>query len=94
MFHKRLNHIFIYQKEQSEKTVTYIFFQLPLRDVENNCRDMAENDMGYDEFKGFCGGSWKEEEYKSYYIDRYKKKSEGKSCFCDRNRPETHTIEP
>ena len=59
-----------------------ILFNQTLKDIEHVYRDVAGYDMNYDEFKELCGKSW-EEDYNYLYIDRSKKRDQGKYCICN-----------
>ena len=41
--------------------------------------------MSYDEFKKLCRTSW-EEDYNYLYVDRSKKKDQGRYCICNENK--------
>ena len=41
--------------------------------------------MSYDEFKDLCRKSW-EEDYNYLYIDRSKKRDQGKYCICNESK--------
>ena len=41
--------------------------------------------MTYDEFKDLCRKSW-EEDYNYLYIDRSKKRNQGKYCICNESK--------
>ena len=41
--------------------------------------------MNYDEFKEICRKSW-EEDYSYLYIDRSKKRDQGKYCICNESK--------
>ena len=41
--------------------------------------------MNYDEFKELCRKSW-EEYYNYHYIDRSKKRDQGKYCICNESK--------
>ena len=58
-----------------------ILFNQTLKDIEHIYRDVAGYDMNYDEFKDLCRKSW-EEDYNYLYIDRSKKRDQGKYCIC------------
>ena len=59
-----------------------ILFNQTLKDIEHIYRDVAGYDINYDEFKELCRKSW-EEDYNYLYIDRSKKKDQGKYCICN-----------
>ena len=52
-----------------------------LKDIEHIYRDVAGYDMTYDEFQELCRKSW-DEDYNYLYIDRFKKRDQGKFCIC------------
>ena len=54
-----------------------ILFNQTLKDIEHIYRDVGGYDMNYDEFKDLCRKSW-EEDYNYLYIDRCKKRDQGK----------------
>ena len=56
-----------------------ILFNQTLKDIEHIYRDVAGYDMNYDEFKELCRKSW-EEDYNYLYLDRSKKRDQGKYC--------------
>ena len=62
-----------------------ILFNQTLKDIEHNYKDFAGYDMNYDEFKDLCRKSW-EEDYKYLYIDRSKKRDQGKYCICNESK--------
>ena len=41
--------------------------------------------MNYDEFKDLCRKSW-DEDYNYLYIDRSKKRDQGKNCICNESK--------
>ena len=43
---------------------------------------MGGYDMNYDEFKELCRKSW-EDDYNYLFIDRSKKRDQGKYCICN-----------
>ena len=57
-------------------------FNQTLKDIEHIYRDVAGYDMNYDEYKELCRKSW-EEDYNHLYIDRSKKRDQGKNCICN-----------
>ena len=59
-----------------------ILFNQTLKDIEHIYRDVAGYDMNYDEFKELCRKSW-EDDYNYLYIDRSKKRDQGKYCICN-----------
>ena len=61
-----------------------LFFQ-KLKDIEHIYRDVAGYDMNYDEIKHLCRKSW-DEDYIYLYIDRSKKRDQGKYCICDESK--------
>ena len=62
-----------------------ILFNQTLKDIEHIYRDVAGYDMNYDDFKDLCRKSW-EDEYNYLYIDRSKKRDQGKNCVCNESR--------
>ena len=62
-----------------------ILFNQSLKDIEHIYRDVAGYDMDYNEFKDLCRKSW-EEEYNYLYIDRSKKRDQGKYCICNESK--------
>ena len=62
-----------------------ILFNQTLKDIEHLYRDLAGYDMIYDEFKDLCRKSW-EEDYNYFYIDRSKKRDQGKYCNCNESK--------
>ena len=62
-----------------------ILFNQTLKDVEHIYRDVAGYDMNYDEFKDLCRKSW-EDDYNYLYIDRSKKRDQGKYCICNESK--------
>ena len=62
-----------------------ILFNQTLKDIENIYRDVAGYDMSYDEFKELCRKSW-EEGYNFLYIDRSKKRDQGRYCICNESK--------
>ena len=62
-----------------------ILFNQTLKDIEHIYRDVAGYDMNYDEFKDLCRKSW-EEDYNYLYIDRSKKRHQGKYCICNESK--------
>ena len=62
-----------------------ILFNQTLKDVERIYRDVAGYDMNYDEFKELCRKSW-EEDYNYLFIDRSKKRDQGKYCICNESK--------
>ena len=63
----------------------FILFNHTLKDFEHIYRNVAGYDMNYDEFKELCRKSW-EEEYNYLYIDRSKKRDQGKYCVCNESK--------
>ena len=59
-----------------------ILFNQTLEDIEHIYRDVARYGMNYDEFKELCRNS-REEDYNYLYIDRSKKRDQGKYCICN-----------
>ena len=62
-----------------------ILFNQTLKDIEHIYRDAAGYDMNYDEFKDLCRKSW-EEDYNYLYIDRSKKRDQGRYCICNESK--------
>ena len=62
-----------------------ILFNQTLKDIEHIYRDVAGYDMSYDEFKELCRKSW-EDDYNYLYIDRSKKRDQGKYCICNESK--------
>ena len=62
-----------------------ILFNQTLKDIEHIYRDVAGYDMNYDEFKDLCRKSW-EDDYNYLYIDRSKKRDQGKYCICNESK--------
>ena len=62
-----------------------ILFNQTLKDIEHIYRDVAGYDMKYDEFKDLCRKSW-EEDYNYLYIDRSKKRNQGRYCICNESK--------
>ena len=62
-----------------------ILFNQTLKDIEHIYRDVAGYDMNYDEFKDSCRKSW-DEYYNYLYIDRSKKRDQGKYCICNESK--------
>ena len=62
-----------------------ILFNQTLRDIEHIYRDVAGYDMDYNEFKDLCRKSW-EEDYNYLYIDRSKKRNQGRYCICNESK--------
>ena len=62
-----------------------ILFNQTLKYIEHIYRDVAGYDMNYDEFKDLCRKSW-DEDYNYLYIDRSKKRDQGKYCICNESR--------
>ena len=60
-------------------------FNQTLKDIEHIYRDVAGNDMNYDEFNELCRKSW-EEDYNYLCIDRSKKGDQGKYCICNESK--------
>ena len=63
-------------------SIKLVLFNQTLKDIEHICRDVAGIDMNYDEFKDLCRKSW-QEDYNYLYIDRSKKRDQGKYCICN-----------
>ena len=66
-------------------SIKTILFNQTLKDIEHIYRDVAGYDMNYDEFKGLCKKSW-EEHYNYLYIDRSKKRDQGRYCICNETK--------
>ena len=64
-------------------------FNQTLKDIEHINRDVAGYDMNYDEFKESSRKSW-EEEYNYLFIDRSKKRNQGKYCICNESKKKTY----
>ena len=64
-------------------------FNQTLKDIEHIYRDVAGYDMNYDEFKELCRKSW-EKDYNYLYIDRSKKRDQGKYCICIESKKKTY----
>ena len=62
-----------------------ILFNQTLKDIEHINRDVAGYDMNYDDFKDLCRKAW-EEDYNYLYIDRSKKRDQGKYCTCNESK--------
>ena len=62
-----------------------ILFNQTVKDIEHIYRDVAGYDMNYDEFKDLGRKSW-EEDYNYLYIDRSKKRDQGKYCICNESK--------
>ena len=62
-----------------------ILFNQTLKNIEHIYRDVAGFDMNYDEFKDLCRKSW-EDDYNYLYIDRSKKRNQGKYCICNESK--------
>ena len=62
-----------------------ILFIQTLKDIEQKYRDVAGYDMNYRERKELCRKSW-EGEYNYLYIDRSKKRDQGKYFICNESR--------
>ena len=91
----RHNKLDIYYLSQSyfdlpKRTIRNISIKIPLfnqtlKDIEDIYRDVAGYDMNYDEFKDLCRKSW-EEDYNYLYIDRFKKRDQGRYCICNESK--------
>ena len=66
-------------------SIKIILFNQTLKDIEHTYRVVAGYDMNYDEYKDLCRKSW-EEEYNYFYIDRFKKRDQGKYCICNESK--------
>ena len=73
-------------RNDSKKKI--ILFNQTLKDIEHIYRDVAGYDMKYDEYKDLCRKSW-EEDYNYLFIDRSKKRDEGKYCICNKSKKKT-----
>ena len=62
-----------------------ILFNQTLKGTEHKYRDVAGYDMNYDEVKEICRKSW-EEDYNYLYIDRSKKRDQGRYCICNESK--------
>ena len=62
-----------------------ILFNQTLKVIEHIYRDVAGYDMNYDELKDLCRKSW-EEDYNYLFIDRSKKRDQGKYCICNESK--------
>ena len=62
-----------------------ILFNQTLKDIEHIYRNVAGYDINYDDFKDLFGKSW-EEDYSYFYIDRSKKRDQGKYCICNESK--------
>ena len=62
-----------------------ILFNRTLKDIEHIYRDVAGYDMNYDEFKDLCRKSW-DEDYNYLFIDRSKKRDQGRYCICNESK--------
>ena len=62
-----------------------ILFNQTLKDIEHIYRDVAGYDMTYDEFEELCRKSW-DEDYNYLYIDRSKKRDQGRYCICNESK--------
>ena len=69
-----------------------ILFNQTLKDIEHIYRDVAGYDMDYNEFKDLCRKSW-EEDYNYLYIDRSKKRDQGKYCICNESKKNIYRSE-
>ena len=91
----RHNNLDIYYLSQSyfdlpkrtirNKSNKIILFNQTLKDIEHIYKDVAGYDMSYEEFKELCRKSW-EEDYNYLYIDRSKKRDQGKYCICNESK--------
>ena len=68
-----------------KKSNKIILFNQTLKDIEHIYRDVAGYDMKYDEFKELCKKSW-DEYYNYLYIDRSKKRDQGKYFICNESK--------
>ena len=62
-----------------------ILFNQTLKDIEHIYTDVEGYDVNYDEFKELSRKSW-EEDYNYLYIDRSKKRDQGKNCICNESK--------
>ena len=62
-----------------------ILFNQTFKDIEHIYRDVAGNDMNYDEFKELCRKTW-DEDYNYLCIDRSKKRDQGRYCICNESK--------
>ena len=69
-------------RENSNKV---ILFAQTLKDFEHIYRDASGYDMGYDELKHLCRRAW-EEDYNYLYIDRSKKRDQGRYYICNESK--------
>ena len=69
-------------RNNSSKTA---LFNQTLKNFEHIYRDVAGYDMNYDEFKDLCRKSC-DEDYNYLYIDRSKKRDQGKYCVCNESK--------
>ena len=70
-----------------------ILFNQTLKDIEHIYRDVAGYDMKYDEFKELCRKS-REEGYNYLFIDRSKKRDQGKYCICNESKKNLYKATP
>ena len=56
-------------------------FNQTLKDIEHIYRNVAGYDVNYDEFKDLFRKKW-EQDYNYLFIDRSKKRDQGKNCIC------------
>ena len=92
---RRHNNLDIYYLSQSyfdlpKRTIRknsnkIILFNQTLEDIEHIYTDVAGYDMNYDEFKDLCRKSW-EEDHNYLYIDRSKKRDQGKYCIYNESK--------
>ena len=66
-------------------SIKIILFNQTLKDIEHIYRDVASYVTNYDEFKELCKKSW-EEDYNYLYLDRFKKRDQGKYCICNESK--------
>ena len=91
----RHNHLDLYYLSQSSfdlpkrilrnNSNKIILFNQTLKDIGNIYRDIAGYDMSYDEFKELCRKSW-EEDYNYLYIDRSKRRDQGRYCIYNESK--------
>ena len=62
-----------------------ILFNQTLKDIEHIYLYIASYDMNYDEFKELCRKSW-DEDYNYLFIDRSKKRDQGRYCICNESK--------
>ena len=95
----RHNNLDIYYLSQSyfdlpkrtigEKSIKTLLFNQTKKDMEHIYRDVAGFDKSYDEFKKLCRKSW-EEVYIHLFIDRSKKRDQGRYCICNESKEQIY----